>query len=86
VVDGVGDHALDRRLLGDIHGDAVGLDAQRPDVFQRLGSLFNAAGGYDDVGPGTGQSHGDAQSDAAVAAGDHGDFTGEVELAEVRHV
>ena len=65
---------LHRRRIGDVHQHAVRLSAGRPQLRE---SLFEVVGPY--VGDGDlharlGRTFGDAESDAAAAAGDESDF------------
>ena len=86
MVNGIGDHPLHCRFFSHIDCDSVGLNTQRAYVFQCLGRLLNAAGCNDDVGASVGQAHSDPQAQAAVAAGDHRDFAGQVEEVLGSHI
>ncbi len=76
---GARDHVSDGRLVGDIARDGYRLDAALLQFSDRRDRLRFIASDDGDSGAGFRQPARHAKADAAIAAGDDGDFASEVE-------
>lgn len=63
-------HVADGLLVGDVHLDRIGLDAQRAQFGDGARALGRVAAGHHDRGARLGEAAGEAEPDAAIAAGD----------------
>ena len=73
------DQARDRCLVGDVGNHRDRLDAARGKLGSRRFRLGLVAPDDSDIGAGFCKAPGDAKPDAAIASGDDGDFTFEIE-------